>query len=257
MAWDFPLISPLKFSIIWTTIIQKRIPCSRQKHNWEICALKHLKVDKYEQTREEGSEKTWDTARDTTPKVTAQSSLGISTWRGEESGCCCSLQPGGAQRYSEHSHGSGQYTLRLNLVTLEGTKHRGVAKVVWQSPYQTEKQNHRAWPLPLTVGPRRICNSECQVTEHIICKPVNWYYRIIYSWATGTLQLISGSGRDTEGRLLRSAYHCYWENKTKKALTSLPQHTLHPFMAALPAHSGCRRTALGFHRFGTPSSPAG
>lgn len=57
VAWDIPLVSPLEVSTTWTDSTQQRIPCLMYKHIWEIHAFEHLKVWKWEQSREARKEK--------------------------------------------------------------------------------------------------------------------------------------------------------------------------------------------------------
>ena len=59
-TWEISLVSPLEVSTIWTAITQQRIPCSMLKHSWELCALKHLKLGRWEWTGEVTREQSWE-----------------------------------------------------------------------------------------------------------------------------------------------------------------------------------------------------
>lgn len=48
-AWEITLVSPFEVSTVWTAVTKQKIPYSKDKHAWEIHALKDLKVGKQEQ----------------------------------------------------------------------------------------------------------------------------------------------------------------------------------------------------------------
>ena len=72
----FPLVSPLEVTIIWTAIIQQRIPCSKHKHVLDICALQHLNMGQWEQTGEKAREKSWDGATNAAQRLLQVSGKG-------------------------------------------------------------------------------------------------------------------------------------------------------------------------------------
>lgn len=55
-----------------------------------------------------------------------------------------------------------------------GMKHKGKAKVVWQSAFQMEKYSHRARPPPLYLPELTSSHPSCLVAEHVVCQPEHW-----------------------------------------------------------------------------------
>lgn len=53
------------------------------------------------------------------------------------------------------------------------------ASVFWRLAFHTEKESRGAWLL-LNLPEFAFLHSSCQVAQHIICKPENYYYRITF-----------------------------------------------------------------------------
>lgn len=103
-------------------------------------------------------------------------SLWGSAQRGEESGCG---GMGGAKRKGEHPCRSQQWELWLSLEAWAKAQHKSATRVVRWPAFQTEKHSHGAWSS-CSLSELASLRPWCQVVEHLICQPENWYYRIVF-----------------------------------------------------------------------------
>lgn len=180
-------------------------------------------------------------------------SAGFSQKEEKESGCHWhSLQPGGAEKHSEHS--SGIVCKSCSWTQWPGKNEaqrcsRGCLAISYQ-----DKGLHPFTLPELAEGPRRSCRSERLVAEHIVCQPENSYYRNMFPFSNRcTLQLTPVSGADIQGSGWGLPVAITGQ-QSNKGSSQLPQFTLpHPLQLHYWQHLG-QGTTLGFHGFGNPSS---
>lgn len=136
------------------------VPCSAHKQAWEICALKHLNVDKWEQKGDRGREKGSDKPQ-TQPFRQEEQRNSVVIPAGASKYSCCWVQRPGKDTALWWGKGVQWYAAT-------------VSSWVVCIPGRETKSQLCSLPELTSLCPW------CQVEEHIICKPMNWYYRITF-----------------------------------------------------------------------------